>query len=347
MFFYSKAITKFNLKLNNKILEKNILISIVVPTYNNEKFLDKCVESILSQTYHEFELLIINDGSTDNTIHILQPYLKKDQRIKLHNTKNKGVSSARNLGISKAKGEYICFIDSDDWVEKDYLSQFVSKIQNPKTLIIQEIFQNRNSKKYTNSLYDIKKDLDVLMLEYHFMSLGSPFAKLYHTETIKKNNLTFNNLVSYGEDQMFFFQYITYINSIYTLNYRGYHYNHNSTSLSTKIHPFISFYTYHLSLIDFIKYISDFCKSEKVLYKIYKTDWDIVEASIDHGFIFSKEVNPDKSLKILSKTLNKNYYKYSNSVSRKIIYILLKTSQYKFLLFYKKMIFKYKTKKKK
>jgi len=70
MFFYSKAITKFNLKLNNKILEKNILISIVVPTYNNEKFLDKCVESILSQTYHEFELLIINDGSTDNTINV-------------------------------------------------------------------------------------------------------------------------------------------------------------------------------------------------------------------------------------------------------------------------------------
>ena len=102
-------------------MKKNILISIVVPTYNNEKFLDKCVESILSQTYHEFELLIINDGSTDNTINVLQPYLKKDKRIKLHNTKNKGVSSARNLGISKAKGEYICFIDSDDWVEKDYL----------------------------------------------------------------------------------------------------------------------------------------------------------------------------------------------------------------------------------
>ena len=113
-------------------MEKNILISIVVPTYNNEKFIDKCVESILSQTYHEFELLIINDGSTDNTINVLQPYLKKEQRIKLHNTKNKGVSSARNLGISKAKGEYICFIDSDDWVEKDYLSQFVSKIKNPK-----------------------------------------------------------------------------------------------------------------------------------------------------------------------------------------------------------------------
>ena len=158
-------------------MEKNILISIVVPTYNNEKFLDKCVESILSQTYHEFELLIINDGSTDNTINVLQPYLKKDQRIKLHNTKNKGVSSARNLGISKAKGEYICFIDSDDWVEKDYLSQFVSKIKNPKILIIQEIFQNRNSKKYTNTLYEIEKDLDVLMLEYHFMSLGSSFCK--------------------------------------------------------------------------------------------------------------------------------------------------------------------------
>ena len=132
-------------------MEKKILISVIIPTYNNGKFLDKCIESILSQTYCEFELLIINDGSTDNTIDILKYYGQKDKRIKLFNIENNGVSFARNLGISKAKGEYICFIDSDDWVEKDYLSQFVSKIQNSKTLIIQEIFQNRNSKKYNNT----------------------------------------------------------------------------------------------------------------------------------------------------------------------------------------------------
>ena len=132
-------------------MQKKILISVIIPTYNNGKFLDKCIESILSQTYCEFELLIINDGSTDNTIDILKYYGQKDKRIKLFNIENNGVSFARNLGISKAKGEYICFIDSDDWVEKDYLSQFVSKIQNSKTLIIQEIFQNRNSKKYNNT----------------------------------------------------------------------------------------------------------------------------------------------------------------------------------------------------
>ena len=325
-------------------MEKKILISVIIPTYNNGKFLDKCIESILSQTFCDFVLLIINDGSTDNTIDILKYYGQKDKRIKLFNIENNGVSFARNLGISKAKGEYICFIDSDDWVEKDYLSQFVSKIQNSKTLIIQEIFQNRNSKKYNNIKFDIKKDLEVLMLEYHFMSLGYPFAKLYHTETIKKNNIKFNHSVSYGEDQMFFFEYITYVDSIYMLNYRGYHYNYNSTSLSTKIHPFVSFYTYHVSLINLIKYINNFCKSDKVLNNVYKTDWDIIEAGIDHGFILSKKESTFSGLKLLSKSLNKNYYKYSNSVNRKIIYILLKTGLYNFLLFYKKMIFKYKNK---
>ena len=106
----------------------NKLISIIMPVYNAEKYLNRSIESIMNQTYNNIEIILVNDGSTDNSLEICTSYQEKDNRIKLINQANKGVSFARNKGIDEATGDYIMFIDSDDYVEKNMIEDMVSKI---------------------------------------------------------------------------------------------------------------------------------------------------------------------------------------------------------------------------
>ena len=105
--------------MNN--IEEMPLISLVVPVYNCEKYVGECIESILSQDYSNIELILVNDGSKDNSKNVIEDYSKKDKRIKIINQENSGVSSARNNGMKISKGKYIGFIDADDYVEKDYV----------------------------------------------------------------------------------------------------------------------------------------------------------------------------------------------------------------------------------
>ena len=100
------------------------IVSVIVPVYNTEKYLPECIESVLFQSYTDFELLLIDDGSTDGSGLICDEYARKDFRIKVVHKSNGGVSSARNEGLDIARGEYVCFVDSDDWVCKDYLKKF-------------------------------------------------------------------------------------------------------------------------------------------------------------------------------------------------------------------------------
>ncbi|MDR0422523.1 MAG: glycosyltransferase, partial [Proteiniphilum sp.] len=103
----------------------NPMISVIVPVYNVEKYLRKCLESILAQTYTSFELLLVNDGSTDGSGQICDEYAQKDSRVQVFHQENKGVSRARNLGLERAKGKWVAFIDSDDWVDSTYLEHLL------------------------------------------------------------------------------------------------------------------------------------------------------------------------------------------------------------------------------
>ena len=102
-------------------------ISVIVPVYNAEKYLHRCIDSILAQTFSDFELLLIDDGSKDNSGRICDEYAAKDSRIRVFHKKNGGVSSARNMGLDNAKGDWITFVDSDDWVKQDYLYSMISQ----------------------------------------------------------------------------------------------------------------------------------------------------------------------------------------------------------------------------
>ena len=121
----------------------NPKISVIVPVYNAEKYLQRCIDSILNQTFPNFELLLIDDGSKDQSGEICDEYAKKDSRVKVFHKENGGVSSARNVGIDNAVGEYICFCDSDDWVEKTWLLSFFERMCDNDMLITSfNIYEN-------------------------------------------------------------------------------------------------------------------------------------------------------------------------------------------------------------
>lgn len=199
------------------------MISIIVPVYNAERFLKKCFDSIIAQTYTNFEVIIINDGSTDRSLEICYYYSTIDKRFKVFSQQNKGASSARNLGIEKANGKWLCFIDSDDYVKKNYLKFMHDNIQQSSFVLLNKDLRSR-----------IVQDFDIIKLIIdNFIQLNT-FNKLYDTRLIRKHNITFPIQVTNGEDFCFACNYLTYAKQLIVVNANEYCYNKNENSISNK-----------------------------------------------------------------------------------------------------------------
>ena len=169
--------------------KKTTLISVIVPVFNVEKFLPKCLDSILAQDYQNLEIILVNDGSTDDSLSICKKYASKDQRIKIISQKNAGLSSARNTGIDNAKGEYLTFIDSDDFVESNYVSALyglIVKDQSDMSAVKHNvIYPTRIEKAYTGmTFYLFNRDVLRLMLYGNDFDV-SAWGKLYHKNLFK------------------------------------------------------------------------------------------------------------------------------------------------------------------
>ena len=209
-------------KLLSKIAdyESKTLISIIVPIYNVENYLRQCLDSIMNQTYQNFECLLINDGSPDNSADICREYLEKDSRFKYFEKENGGVSSARNLGIERSKGEYITFIDSDDWVDSEYLEVLYRALIEEQADIAISTYKQFNMDDncyYVHSYqrgYDRKvftnKELiaSLSSLEQYDSTYVFVSCKLVSRELLKYNY--FNCSTGYGEDMEFWYKlYLT------------------------------------------------------------------------------------------------------------------------------------------
>ena len=107
-----------------------VKISVIIPVYNSEKYLERCLKSVIYQTYENLEIICVNDGSEDNSLEILEDFKKKDERVKIISTENKGQSHARNKGLKESSGDYVSFIDSDDWVSLSLYEKFISALNN-------------------------------------------------------------------------------------------------------------------------------------------------------------------------------------------------------------------------
>lgn len=207
-------------------------ISIIVPVYNSAKTLNTCVDSILNQDFIHWELLLVDDGSTDNSLTICQEYEVKDQRIKSLSQTHQGVSSARNLALKEAIGKYVCFVDADDTIEPNYLSSLYQ--YHAYDMVIGGYFvdcydSNKNLKSstphlpHTITLPCITNKEELLPLFMNGM-IHINCNKLLNLDIIRKNQLSYSNY-PVNEDYFFMVQYLMYAHSICTIPKPIYHWN--------------------------------------------------------------------------------------------------------------------------
>lgn len=203
------------------------VISIIVPVYNAEDYLHRCVDSILAQTYSDIEVLLIDDGSTDGSGVICDDYAKKDNRVRVFHKNNGGVSSSRNLGLKEASGTWITFVDSDDWLDveaisvcKDYFANY-DLIRFPFMLV----YDCEGKKKVRKELGNFSSIYDYFTEVISRRTLIQVWGGFYRSDIIKCNELLFDVDLNNGEDWLFLMNYVLSAKTIKTLNLPLYYYN--------------------------------------------------------------------------------------------------------------------------
>lgn len=219
------------------------VVSIIVPVYNSELHLSRCLDSLISQDYSNIEIILINDGSIDNSLAILKEYEDKDERIKVFDQTNSGVSHARNVGLSEAKGEYICFVDSDDYVDTTYVSNFIKGLDKNSDLVFQglnEIHLDKSVRRVIpkQAFYSYSNILNGISDINKHKIFGYVCNKLYKASIIRTNNLKFREDINISEDRIFALKYLQYVQSMQVVAESAYNYELQETGLTLKHRPF-------------------------------------------------------------------------------------------------------------
>lgn len=215
-------------------------VSIIIPVYNVEKYLPECLESIIAQDFPDFECLLVDDGSTDGSGALCDSYAAQDSRFRVFHQQNMGVSAARNRGIAEATGEWISFVDSDDWLDCSYLSDLLS-VQIADWII--SGCTVHNSGKIIELVppqqlsFEVSKDsIGIIAHLLQNYSFYGPCCKLFRKSIIELKEIKYNKAISFGEDLMFNFDYFLNVRTISCVPRSNYHYRILSNTLSTKIY---------------------------------------------------------------------------------------------------------------
>lgn len=231
---------------------KDEAVSIIVPVYNAENYIKECIESILKQTFSNLELILINDGSTDSSARIIDEYAKKDKRIKPIHIENSGVSTARNIGLQNATGEWVTFVDSDDWIEPDMISFAVKKAKETNAdIIMWSYFKNYANQELPlsllpggNQIIENEKDKDLFHLKAIYslygenrltesVSSGTVWCKLYKKSLIDKKDLQFKVGLTRAQDTIFSINAAEHASKIVYYEKHLYHYRITTTSTTS------------------------------------------------------------------------------------------------------------------
>ncbi len=210
------------------------LVSLIIPVYNCEKYLQRCLRSILSQSYKNLEIVLVDDGSSDRSGLICDEFKQEDSRVIVVHQKNGGVSCARNKGIEVANGEWLCFVDGDDYVAPDYVTNMYNAVKNGTDLVIA-----KTSRSIPIENIDLEKDdIPLYFSEKSILSLSGPVCKLFSKKIIGDCAIRFPENISMGEDGVFFTQYLNHVSKVSLIDVCDYVYYDNENSLSTKYYPF-------------------------------------------------------------------------------------------------------------
>lgn len=219
-------------------MTKNPAISIIVPVYNVERYLARCIDSIINQTYKDWELILVNDGSTDKSQEICDKYRRTHQNIRILNSSRGGVSKARNSGIEAAKGDYLYFVDSDDYLSPTHLAQYAD-VMNDYDITFQgyRLFDNDTDETiktcHAAEMDTTAREMQSILCQVFECGnqFGSAWSKIFRRDIIDKWHIRFKENISIREDEVFAFEYCQYVKTVKVLDTTTYNYRMTPNSL--------------------------------------------------------------------------------------------------------------------
>lgn len=294
-------------------------VSIIIPCYNIAPYIAQCIDSVLAQTYADFELLLLNDGSSDGTLQICEQFAAKDNRITVYTHANRGVSYTRNRGIREAKGDFVMFIDGDDNVESDYIESHVVNLEKDCITIsgfLNEIngvvTKNVNYKKILSdsNFKRISKNQFLSLIKYNVLS--TPCCKIYDLKGMQQNKLFFEENVTYQEDLLFNVQYFSHYSRYKLINYFGYHYVARDNSSTSRYHKNFD----HTNAV--FKGLQPFVRDEEddVIFKEYILQ--TILRKISNIFHHNNLDNIFQKNKKVDEVLNSEEFNYSKDFIEKL-----------------------------
>lgn len=303
-------------------------VSIIVPVYNSEKYLKKCLNSLINQTFKDIEIVLVNDGSTDNSLNIINDYLI-DSRVKLFNKKNGGQASARNLGLKKATGDYIMFIDSDDYVNLDMVMEMHNFIisDNYDLVFADYYIEKNNNKEYVKVLNKTKGE--VTAKEY-LQTAVCPWNKIYKKGFLLNNNFEFPEGIIY-EDFASIPTLVKYDPKIGYLNKAFVNYVHSETS-TMRVNEYKSKFENIFPATEFLyDNLIDTEYRDELEYLII---WHFLYLGSLNFYHFNKYEQIDKIANFMKEKFpkwSKNKYLAKNSKKEKLLMWLFYHQQYKLI----------------
>lgn len=217
-------------------------VSIIVPVYNTEKYLSQCVDSILRQTWSDWELLLVDDGSTDGSGALCDAYAVQDERVRVFHQPNGGVSSARNYGVEQAQGDWVCYVDSDDEVMPDYVKDMADAIEGDTCLVMSNLSDSRHVGILNEDVVVRNQGMVHYLLSHSVLSVSGPVAKLFNRRLLMAHGLCFPSGIHYGEDMIYFFRYLNLVDTVVLRKKVNYIVRLREGSLSTRYNSFESEY---------------------------------------------------------------------------------------------------------
>lgn len=318
-------------------------ITVIIPIYNAEKYLKKCVESVINQSLKDIEIILINDGSIDNSLKICKEISRFDSRIKVISQKNRGVSDARNKGLKLAKGEYIAFIDSDDFIDETFLEKLYSKAKSKGYDLVESdyllFYSNKKNKKNKHKL--IKKCENIQEFKNNFIKKvileGDRGAflwnKLFKSNIIKENNLKF--LETILEDYLFLMEYCVFVKTYISIQERLYYYRISENSLSKQI---------NLNSFNNLLYIEK--RKDFILKKLNFKEKEIRESKswflnytysiINTMFLYENKLTKKEKIYFIEKIVSNKVFLdiFKKNRKNKILDYVIKLSNYKSIVVY-------------
>ncbi|MCC4831105.1 glycosyltransferase family 2 protein [Shewanella sp. 10N.7] len=301
----------------------NVLVSIIVPAFNVEKFISKCIESLLCQDYNNIEVIVVNDGSTDKTPDLLSKLCKANSIVRVIHTENQGVSSARNIGIKESKGVYLVFVDGDDYLETDFVSYMLNLVESTGCdfCLSTECYTNKYEKQsVSSSIKTLNSDDSTALLLSPDVVVGC-WNKIFKRSFLVSNGISFSTSLFYGEGLTFITQVSQLSISVGVGNRKVYNYRRNNEESATTEFNIEKVYNGEIALLAIKDSIKNESKKIDLMFNyhlsLYRLGALVRIKSSQKGDIYSEDYK--RWLDYIRKSTISNLFYWEVSAYRKLL----------------------------